>query len=91
MNLPDPQRALLGALDDKEWKSVGSRLGPFRPGDAQLLVIEGLAEARPRDSKPGAHEYRRTDAGRRLLQKADAARGGRRPTKPHAMVPGHGD
>ena len=70
MNLTGNQHALLVPLDDLEWKPVGSRLGPFRPGDAQLLVIEGLAEARPRERKAAAHEYRRTAAGSALLAAA---------------------
>jgi hypothetical protein len=58
-NLTKEQRALLAALDPVQWKSVGYRLGPFRPSMANELVRLGLAERRPRTRKAGAFEYRR--------------------------------
>ena len=58
-NLTAEQRALLAALDTVEWRSVGYRLGAFRPYMADELVYLGLAERRPRPRKAGAHEYRR--------------------------------
>jgi hypothetical protein len=67
MSLTEKQRQLLSALDDEEWRSVGYRLGNFRPSDADELVSEGLAERRERDRKRGAHVYRRTVEGRRIL------------------------
>jgi len=65
--MTDRQIALLAALDDEEWRSVGYRLGAFTPGEAWELVWLGLSERRPRERKPGAHEYRRTTAGRAAL------------------------
>ena len=62
-DLTDELRALLAALDPIEWRSVGYRMGPFRPYQAEELVSLGLAERRPRARKAGAHEYRRTPAG----------------------------
>ena len=62
--MTEHQRALLAALDDEEWRSVGYRFGPFTPGDAEQLVWMGLVERRPRERKSGAHEYRRTAAAR---------------------------
>jgi hypothetical protein len=66
--MTDTQRALLAALDDEEWRRVGYRLGPFTPGDAEELIWMGLAEHRPRERKPGAHEYRRTAAARTRIK-----------------------
>jgi hypothetical protein len=43
--------ALLAALDEVEWRSVGYRLGPFFPWMADELVGRGLAERRERSRK----------------------------------------
>ena len=67
MSLTEQQRALLGALDDQEWRTVGYRLGAFHPWMADELVELGLAECRARERKRGAHVYRRTPAGHETL------------------------
>jgi hypothetical protein len=61
-NLTAELRALLAALDPVEWRSVGYRMGPFRPAQADELVRLGLAERRPRARKQPTHEYRRAGA-----------------------------
>jgi hypothetical protein len=71
-DLTDELRALLAALDPTAWRSVGYRPGPFRPYQAEELVNLGLAERRPRAWKPGAHEYRLTQAGVAALRSTAA-------------------
>jgi hypothetical protein len=68
MSLTEQQRDLLTALDDDEWRMVNYRLGPFNPWTAHELVQQGLAEARERERKAGAHVFRRTAAGRDAIE-----------------------
>jgi hypothetical protein len=67
MTFTDTDRELLAALDDREWRTVGYRLGAFHPWMADELVKLGLVERRERAHKKGAHEYRLTEAGRNAL------------------------
>lgn len=74
MILTEQQRALLDALDEQEWRTVGYRLGNFHPWMADELVKLGLVERREREHKRGAHVYRRTAAGCRPATAAAATR-----------------
>jgi hypothetical protein len=69
MSLDPKLHDLLCQLSDNEWCSIGYRLGDHHPWEGEALVRLGLAERRPRAKKPGAFEYRRTEAGRVLCER----------------------